>query len=90
MLKDITDIINNNIVEYFSSLKNKSIIIAPQPYMGQNGPFKKPVFIIFLSQTVLTTLSKIHPKKEYTMKYVIRFKKLYSIYPPCFSLYTKK
>ena len=44
--------------------KNNIIIIAPNPYIGQNGPIKNPVFIIFLSHIVLTVLSKIHPKNE--------------------------
>ena len=45
-----------------------SIIIAPAPYIGQKGPIKNPVFIIFFSQNDLNIDSIIHPKNEYTIK----------------------
>ena len=36
--------INSNIGFSLRKFKQSSIIIAPNPYIGQNGPFKKPLF----------------------------------------------
>lgn len=58
-------------------------MIAPIPYMGQYGPLRKPVFIIFFSQMDLYTDSIIHPRNEYIIKYVVNsitFKFIFSPY----------
>lgn len=44
------------------------MIVAPIPYIGQNGPLRKPVLISFLSHIERNTDSITHPKNEYKMK----------------------
>lgn len=44
------------------------IIIAPTPYMGQNGPSKKPRFISFPSKVLAYVTSNIQPRNEYKKK----------------------
>ena len=55
---------NRKITLFLNLLKNNIIIIAPNPYIGQNDPIRNPVLISFFSQIVLTILSKTHPKNE--------------------------
>ena len=52
----------------FDNLLAKSIITAPIPYIGQNGPYRKPLFTGFLTIIVLYMDSKPHPKNEYIIK----------------------
>jgi hypothetical protein len=49
--------------------KHNIIITAPNPYIGQSGPVKKPLFTNFFSITDFDTDSKSQPAKEYNMKY---------------------
>jgi hypothetical protein len=37
---------------------------APKPYIGQNGPNKKPLLTICLSRTLLIIVSNSHPINE--------------------------
>ena len=46
-------------------ISNKVINIAPQPYIGQYGPIKNPLFVTFLFLIEIFTDSIIQPAIEY-------------------------
>ena len=52
---------NNNNIFPLNLSKKTIIIIAPIPYIGQKGPFRNPVFIIFFSHILLNIDSNTHP-----------------------------
>ena len=73
MVKAIIEIKNFPTVFVFIFFKLSIKIIAPNPYIGQTGPYKNPLLLNTPNVSTQKTVSNIQPKNEYVKKYINNF-----------------
>ena len=61
---------------FINKLRIVIIDNAEKPYIGQYGPFKNPLFIIFFEIVEQYIISIIQPRKEYIKNKINAWKKI--------------